>query len=212
MLRRTAFFTLTCLLAGATFVLLVGLQAVPALAVQPGTLQGTVVSVVDGDTTYVRVNGRTERVRFIGVNCPELSHPSLGIREEPYGRKAATYTTRKLRGKKVWLELDVEQQDKYGRLLAYVWLARPSSSAENEVRAKMLNAHLLLDGYAQVMTIPPNVKYADLFVKLQREAIQKGRGLWSTVESPPARSVGLQTYIGNRRSGVFHYPTCIWAR
>ena len=129
-----------------------------------------VTSVSDGDTVHVKLDGKDERVRLIGVNCPEVAHPELGIEEQPYGKEATAYTRERLSGKAVYLEFDVQERDKYGRLLAYVWLEKPASGTEEEARAKMYNARLLLDGYAQVMTVPPNVKYADLFVKLQREA------------------------------------------
>lgn len=126
------------------------------------------------------LKGHNEKVRFIGVNCPEISHPSLGIKEQPYGQKAKAYTKNELLGKKVWLEFDVQERDKYGRLLAYVWLEPPSSDSEEEIRAKMFNARLLLEGYAQVMTVPPNVPYQDKFLRFQAEARKAGRGLWGT--------------------------------
>jgi len=73
-------------------------------------------------------------------------------------------------GRRVRLELDVQPRDRYGRLLAYVW-----------VGDTMVNAELVRLGYAQVMTVPPNVRYQDLFLKLQREARDAGRGLWRPV-------------------------------
>ncbi|MGI9951517.1 thermonuclease family protein [Moorellaceae bacterium AZ2] len=137
-------------------------------------LTARVRQVVDGDTIYVDLpGGREEKVRFIGVNTPE----SQG-KVEPYGKEAAAYTEKRLRGRTVYLELDAGERDKYGRLLAYVWLEPPRDASEDEVRCKMFNAELLLAGYAQVMTVPPNVKYASLFVKFQREAQEKGQGLW----------------------------------
>ncbi|MEW5762326.1 MAG: thermonuclease family protein [Bacillota bacterium] len=139
-------------------------------------LEALVIKCVDGDTVHVRVGGRTEKVRFTGVNTPELHHPQRGA--EPFGREAAVYTKHRLLGKRVYLELDVQERDRYGRLLAYVWLMPPAGRTEEEVRRKMFNAELLLRGYAQVMTVPPNVRYADMFVKFQREAREKGEGLW----------------------------------
>ncbi|SHF14894.1 micrococcal nuclease [Desulforamulus putei DSM 12395] len=141
-------------------------------------LKATVTRVIDGDTVHVSINGRDETVRMIGVNTPETHHPSKPV--EYYGPEAEKFTRSQLDGKQIWLQKDVQERDKYGRLLAYIWLEQPASDSESEVRAKMYNAKLLLDGYAQVMTIPPNVKYADLFVKLQREAREGGRGLWSS--------------------------------
>jgi len=135
---------------------------------QPSTFEGVVVRVVDGDTIHVRVDGRVEKVRYIGVNTPELHHPTRGV--EPGGREAWTVNRELVAGKRVRLELDVQSRDRYGRLLAYVW-----------VDGMMVNAELVRRGYAQVMTVPPNVRYQDLFLTLQRDARQSGRGLWRGV-------------------------------
>ncbi len=148
------------------------------------TLPARVTGVVDGDTVHVRLeNGKEEKVRFIGVDTPESTREV-----EPYGKEAAAYTKKRLDGRTVYLELDVGERDKYGRLLAYVWLSPPKSDGEAEVRAKMFNAELLLEGYAQVMTVPPNVKYADLFAKLQREAREAEKGLQNPEAVAPSIS------------------------
>jgi micrococcal nuclease len=202
------------LLALFALILLSGCASRSEAAGKPKLLQAVVTQVSDGDTVHVRLNGRDEKVRFTGVNCPEISHPSLGIREQPYGKQAATYTKKRLLKRKVWLEFDVGQRDKYSRLLAYVWLNPPAVFTEKEIRAKMYNAELLLNGYAQVMTAPPNVKYADLFVKFQREAREKGKGLWGVapVVTKPGKPAGKAAYVGNRRSKVFHRSDCKWAK
>lgn len=121
--------------------------------------------MVDGDTIHVRIGGAVEKVRYIGVNTPEVGHPRRG--EEPGGREALALNRRLVGGKAVRLELDVQARDRYGRLLAYVW-----------VGDTMVNAELLRLGYAQVMTVPPNVRHQDLFLRLQRDAREAGRGLW----------------------------------
>ena len=146
--------------------LLLALLVAPAA---PGeAIEGTVVRVVDGDTIHVKVWERVEKVRYIGVNTPETHHPTRG--EEPGGREAAEMNRRLVVGQRVRLELDVRARDRHGRLLAYVW-----------VGDLMVNAELVRLGYAQVMTVPPNVKHQELFVKLQREARDAGRGLWRGV-------------------------------
>ena len=127
----------------------------------------TVVRVVDGDTIHVRFTARIAKVRYIGMDTPETHHPTRG--EEAGGREATAVNRRLVEGKTVQLELDVRERDRYGRLLAYVY-----------VDHLMVNAELVRLGYAQVMTIPPNVKYASLFVKLHREAREAGRGLWAS--------------------------------
>jgi len=136
-----------------------------------------VIRVTDGDTIRVRLEcGIEERVRFIGVDTPENTREV-----EPFGEEAAAFTQSKLDGKTVFLEMDVTERDRFGRLLAYVWLAEPVNDNETEVRAKMFNAELLLQGYAQVMTIPPNVKYAEMFLKFEREARDAEKGLWGKI-------------------------------
>jgi len=130
----------------------------------------SVVRVIDGDTISVCcLAGREERVRYIGVNTPEVHHPTKG--EEPGGREATEVNRQLVGGRQVRLDLDVQERDRYGRVLAYVWMDRGGE-------AVMVNAELVRRGYAQVMTIPPNVKYQELFLKLQREAREVGRGLW----------------------------------
>ena len=117
-------------------------------------------------------------MRYIGVNTPETNHPTKG--EEPGGREATEVNRRLVKGRTVHLRLDVQERDRYGRLLAYVWISQDGKEV-------MVNAELVRLGYAQVMTIPPNVRYQDLFLKLQREAREAGRGLWIALPSPGGR-------------------------
>ncbi len=106
------------------------------------------------------------KVRYIGIDTPETHHPMRGV--EPYGMEAAEANRKLVEDKTVILTFDVEQRDRYGRLLAYVFLEDST----------FVNAWLVENGYAQVMTVPPNVKHQDLFLKLQREAREAKRGLW----------------------------------
>lgn len=123
--------------------------------------------VIDGDTIIVRLDGRRERVRYIGINTPETHHPHMAV--QPYGPEATEANRGLVAGGDVVLELDAEPRDKYGRLLAYVYL--PDGT--------FVNAVLVEEGYAQVMTVPPNVRHADEFRRLEREARAADRGLWS---------------------------------
>jgi micrococcal nuclease len=141
------------------------LGAAPAVAEAPAAFDGVVVRVVDGDTVHVRLGDRVEKVRYIGVNTPEIHHPRKG--EQPGGPEAHAVNRRLIDGKRVRLELDVQPRDRYGRLLAYVWVGQT-----------MINAELVRLGYAQVMTVPPNVRHQALFLKLQRDAREAGRGLY----------------------------------
>ena len=126
--------------------------------------------VVDGDTIHVKVGPRLENVRYIGVNAPEIPHPEArGWREG--GARAHEVNRRLVAGQEARLELDLVHRDNWGRLLAYV-------SVKRGRKRVMANAEMVRRGYAQVMTIPPNVKYQRRFLKLEREARTARRGLW----------------------------------
>jgi micrococcal nuclease len=139
-----------------------------APATHGASTEGPVVHVVDGDTIHVQLGDRVEKVRYIGIDAPEIRHPTRG--EEPGGRRAAEVNRGLVGERHVRLELDVQTRDRHGRLLAYVW-----------VGGLMVNAELVRLGYAQVLTVAPNVKHRELLAKLQREARDAGRGLWRGV-------------------------------
>ena len=153
------------------------------------SVEGIVVRIIDGDTIHVRVGNRIEKVRYIGVNTPEVHHPRKG--EEPGGREATEVNRGLVGARHVRLETDVQTRDRYGRLLAYVW-----------VDDIMVNAELVRRGYAQVMTVPPNVRHQALFVKLQRDARDAGRGLWRQVR--PAGFRGVLGRAAGARQHLYH--------
>jgi micrococcal nuclease len=144
-----------------------------------------VVKVVDGDTVVLS-DGRT--LRYIGVDTPE--------RGQPFYEAAKNFNRKLVLGRVVELEFDIERYDRYGRLLAYVFVR------DAKGKRIFVNAELIRNGFAKVYTKPPNVRYADLFVRLQEEAREKRRGLWSVYK--PSRS----PVIANLRTRVFHRPTC----
>lgn len=133
--------------------------------------EAKVSTVVDGDT--VELSDGT-KVRLIGVNTPEST-----TRTEPYGKEASNYTKEQLTGKTVYLEKDVSETDQYGRLLRYVWLDIPKEITDSEIKAKMFNAILVKNGYAEVSTYPPDVKYKEYFTKYNAAARNENKGLWS---------------------------------
>ena len=149
--------------------------------------KATVVKVVDGDTLAVNVAGEEKRVRLILVDTPESVHPDES-RNNEYGKMASDFTASQIKiGQTIYLQKDVSDVDKYGRLLRYVWLDTPTDvKSESEVRAKMFNAKLLLEGYAQIATYPPDVKYTEMFTDFQREARDGDKGLWGVKEEPVA--------------------------
>ena len=126
----------------------------------------TVIKHTDGDTFRVLFNGRDESVRFIGIDTPE--------RGDRFFDDASAFTARAAPlGTQVRLEFDVEERDRYGRLLAYVW--PPGAAGDVD---EMLNAQIVDAGWATTLTIPPNVRYADEFAERQRRAQSARRGMW----------------------------------
>jgi micrococcal nuclease len=139
-----------------------------------------VARVVDGDTLEVKKGEVLEKIRLIGVDTPETVKPNTPV--QPYGKEARDYTKKMLLNKEVRLEFDVGRTDRYGRLLAYVYLGD-----------EMFNETLLREGYARLMTVSPNVKYADRFVAIQKEAREAGAGLWALPESKAASAQESKT-------------------
>lgn len=126
-----------------------------------------VTRVVDGDTIVVTKGDETFKVRLIGVDTPESVHPNKEKNTE-FGKIASNYTKEKLLNKEVKLELDVQEKDKYGRALAYVY-----------IDGVMFNKMLLESGMAQIATYPPNVKYVEEFKEIEQRARNNKVGLWS---------------------------------
>jgi micrococcal nuclease len=144
--------------------------------VATGRVAGTISRVVDGDTIDVTFGGRTARVRLIGMDTPETKHPSKPVM--CFGAEATVKTQQlidQVHGQ-VFLEKDISETDQYSRLLRYVWLPLPGGEV-------MLNEVLVEQGYAQVSTYPPDVKYQDRFLAAQRVAREQNRGLWAACGS-----------------------------
>jgi micrococcal nuclease len=136
----------------------------------------TVVGIVDGDTIRVRMDaGGPLTVRLTGIDTPETKHPSKPV--QCFGVEASARTAELLPvGTIIDLERDVQETDRYGRTLAYVWPAGGS---------QMVNEQLVREGYALSLTIPPNVRYAESFSSAQAAAREAGAGLWSGCSDGP---------------------------
>lgn len=153
----------------------------PVVPTIDGSIDGPVEAnavvdrIVDGDTIDVLVDGREERVRLTGIDTPEIAHDASGSRPaqvaECFGDEATAFVTALLPiGTPVRLERDVVGRDDYGRLLAYVY------RADDGV---FVNYEIVRQGYAQPLTIPPNVTHTDLFVEAARRAEADDVGLWA---------------------------------
>ncbi len=133
--------------------------------------QVKVLRVVDGDTIEVEYSGQARRLRYIGVNTPETVDPRRPV--QCFGKEASNENKRLLEGKPVFLEKDVSETDKFGRLLRYVFLKLDDGTT------LFVNDYLVREGFAQVDTFPPDVKYRERFVAAQKEARENNKGLWA---------------------------------
>lgn len=128
---------------------------------QPSLLVGRVLSVHDGDTLTVSIDGRKEKVRLIGIDAPELA-------QEPWGSQAQAALSNLVKDRIVRLETDIAERDQYGRLLAYVF-----------VDETFVNLELVRQGQAVLYTVPPNVTHVQAYRVAQEEAREAGRGVWN---------------------------------
>lgn len=186
--------------------------------------EATVTRVVDGDTIEVNLAGKNYKLRLVGVDTPETVHPSKPV--EFYGLEASNYTKSQLTGKKIYLQKDVSETDKYGRLLRYVWLTRPSSNepTKEEVINQMFNAQLVKNGYAHAYSYPPDVKHIPIFRELEKNAMNSSLGLWNKDLESKFTSDSNQTTIssetvvdkthgivrGNINSKIYHMHGDKW--
>ena len=140
----------------------------------------TVVRAVDGDTLKILYWGKEESIRLIGIDTPESRINKKAKRDAKrsgqdiktitsMGKRATEYVQSLVKpGDLITIEFDAQERDRYGRLLGYVYLSN----------GKMLNEEIVKAGYANVMTIPPNVRYQDRFLKAYKQARENKRGLW----------------------------------
>ena len=129
-----------------------------------------VEKVVDGDTIEVLIEGEKKTVRLLGVDTPETKDPRKSV--QCFGKEASNKTKNLPTGKEVVLQKDVSEVDKYGRLLRFVYLPLPGG------QTLFVDDYLIREGFARVLTIPPDVKYATQFLEAQRRAREANKGLW----------------------------------
>jgi micrococcal nuclease len=166
----------------ALYILFVLVSALLIFILYPSSTQIGVTEVVDGDTIRLKSG---EAVRYIGIDTPEEG--------ASFFREASIANEEILKEGRIKLEYDREKKDRYGRILAYVW-----------VDTLLVNAELIKRGLASVYMFSPNLRYRNLFVSLQKEARKKKLGIWSVPVSPE------DYYVASRRSQrfVFHRPDC----
>jgi micrococcal nuclease len=143
--------------------------------------------VIDGDTV-VLADG--QKVRYIGINAPELAHD--GQKAEPYGNAAKLFNASLVDRKKIRLGFDKERNDQYERLLAYIFLKDGT----------FVNVEILSNGYAYLLYHRPNIKHNAVMLQSQRAAMSAKKGIWQNWTESKKK------YVANKRSRRFHLPTC----
>jgi micrococcal nuclease len=137
-----------------------------------GATQTAIVErVVDGDTLIVDLGGDRQRVRAIGIDSPELTDDDPQVRA--MAQAGADALARLVAGREVLLERDVSDTDRFGRLLRYIWVVDGAGSLE------FVNLGLIADGYARVVTFPPDVAWHPTLLAAQDAAREAGLGLWA---------------------------------
>ncbi len=144
--------------------------------------------VDDGDSIVLSGG---ERLRYLGINAPEVAHKDKP--GEPFGDEAKAFNKKLVQGRWINLELTNERRDHYGRLLAFVFLEDGT----------FVNGELVRRGYAHLLRKQPKLSYWKRLLSLQRRALQEKRGIWSV---PIVKME--KYYIGNKRSWIFHRPHC----
>lgn len=159
-----------------------------------------VVRVIDGDT--IEIEGG-QKLRYIGIDTPESKDPNKDV--ECFANEATQKNEQLVLNQEVRLEKDVSEVDKYGRLLRYVY-----------VGDQMVNEILVREGYAQASAYPPDVKYQDLFAKLEQEARDQATGLWGAVctmePSPTPTLTPWPTRVPTAVIQPTAKPTAVWVK
>lgn len=147
----------------------------------------TVRWVDDGDTIVLSDN---RRIRYIGINAPEIKHENREA--EPLGNEATAFNKNLVLRKKVRLEFDTEKYDRYGRFLAYIFLKDGT----------FVNKEMVKQGYAYCLPKKPNTRYQSKFLICQQKAMKAKTGIWESWKETETN------YIGNKKSLRFHSDTC----
>ncbi len=151
------------------------LDATTSATISKSNLQKVkVLRVIDGDTIEIEDAEKVaKKVRYIGIDTPETVDPRRS--EQCFGKEASAKNKELVQGQEIYLEKDVSEVDKYGRLLRYIYLESSDIS---------VNEQLVTEGYAVSSKYPPDIKYQEKFKAAEEEARSKGKGLWQADTCP----------------------------
>lgn len=132
-----------------------------------------VTKIVDGDTIWVNIDGKEEKVRFIGINCPEYTKEI-----EPYGKEATEYTKQNLLNKTVYLQKDISDTDSYDRLLRYVWTEKITEINDENIKNYLFNYSLVYEGLAKSNYYKPDITLQKYLEDAEKYAKESEKGMW----------------------------------
>ncbi|WP_342505776.1 thermonuclease family protein [Sporosarcina sp. FSL K6-2383] len=148
-----------------------------------GLIPVELVKTIDGDTIKIKYEGKEQNVRYLLIDTPETNHAQLG--KQPFGQQAKERNMELMNSGKLEIEFDIgERVDKYGRLLAYIYIDGVS------IQEKLLEEGLARVGYVY----PPNTRHLDAFEKAQEKAKKAGIGIWTLEDYVTERGFDSQTY------------------
>lgn len=136
------------------------------------TQEATVTEIVDGDTIHVEIGGVEFRVRYIGIDAPEVAHDNNP--GERLGQEASQANADLVEGATVILEKDVSDTDQFGRLLRYVWIP-----PDTDAGWTMVNLQLAAEGMADVKSYPPDTYWQPNLAQAEDNAKEADLGIWA---------------------------------
>ncbi|MBL7574288.1 micrococcal nuclease [Peptoniphilus asaccharolyticus DSM 20463] len=143
----------------------------------------TIIKVIDGDTV---LSSDGEKIRIIGINTPEIS------KKESLSMEAKYLAENILLNKRVFIEKDIEEFDRYGRTLGYIWVEVPDKVNRKSIEKLNYSGIALKFGLARVYTFKPNDKYREFFIDIQKNAIKNKIGMWEYSEEGTTRGNSLK--------------------
>lgn len=163
-----------------------------------GLIPVELVKTIDGDTIKIMYEGKEQNVRYLLIDTPETNHPRLG--RQPFGQEAKVRNQELLQKGRLEIEFDIgEKYDKYGRLLAYIY-----------IDGKSVQEQLLREGLARVAYVyPPNTRYLDEYKHAEQQAKEDGIGIWTLEDYATDRGFDSEAYPSEETSGqMIQFKNC----
>ena len=162
----------------------------------PLTIMARVLSVVNSNTMIVDINGKTEKIRLIGVGIAQKDRPHRA--DIPFGSENLSFIKNQIENETVWLDFDIIRgRDPKGALFAFIWVKEPKDGSEAMIQTQMLNMMLLSRGYAKFNFDTAGVRYLMDLTRAEHVAIRAQKGIWSEYHPNPTHNRALKVLAIN---------------